>query len=135
MQNLIQNHKNLVKRLTLRLIKSEKNYCSSQIFKWFWWILIVYRKMCQFHVYTAISRLIFVFFLFAQTLSNFSWTLKREIDTFYDKQSRSIKYSDNFWTKSSFDKIYVCTYIHNWSLQPFSQDYWSSFSHHLSCVC
>ena len=25
-------------------------------------------------------------------------------------------------------------YIHNWSLQPFSQDYWPSFSHHLWCV-
>ena len=23
----------------------------------------------------------------------------------------------------------------NWSLQPFSQDYWPSFSHHLCCVC
>ena len=23
------------------------------------------------------------------------------------------------------------TYIHNWPLQPFSQDYWPSFSHHL----
>ena len=27
------------------------------------------------------------------------------------------------------------TYIHNWSLQPFSQDYWPSFSHHLHFVC
>ena len=27
------------------------------------------------------------------------------------------------------------TYIHNWPLQPFSQDYWPSFSHHLCCVC
>ena len=27
------------------------------------------------------------------------------------------------------------TYIHNWSLQSFSQDYWPSFSHHLCCVC
>ena len=26
---------------------------------------------------------------------------------------------------------YIHTYIHNWSLQPFSQDYWLSFSHHL----
>ena len=26
-------------------------------------------------------------------------------------------------------------YIHNWSLQPFSQDYWPSFSHNLCCVC
>ena len=25
--------------------------------------------------------------------------------------------------------------IHNWSLQPFKQDYWPSFSHHLCCVC
>ena len=23
------------------------------------------------------------------------------------------------------------TYIHNWPLQPFSQDYWPSFSHHI----
>ena len=30
---------------------------------------------------------------------------------------------------------YVHTYIHNWPLQPFSQDYWPSFSHHLCCVC
>ena len=27
------------------------------------------------------------------------------------------------------------TCIHNWSLQPFSQDYWPSFSYHLCCVC
>ena len=27
------------------------------------------------------------------------------------------------------------TYIHYWALQPFSQDYWPSFSHHLCCVC
>ena len=26
------------------------------------------------------------------------------------------------------------TYIHNWTLQPISQDYWPSFSHHLCCV-
>ena len=26
-------------------------------------------------------------------------------------------------------------YIHNWSLEPFSQDYGPSFSHHLCCVC
>ena len=26
-------------------------------------------------------------------------------------------------------------YIHNWPLQPFSHDYWPSFSHHLCCVC
>ena len=26
------------------------------------------------------------------------------------------------------------TYIHNWSLRPFSQDYWPSFSHHLTSV-
>ena len=26
------------------------------------------------------------------------------------------------------------TYIHNWSLQLFSQDYWPSFLHHLCCV-
>ena len=25
-------------------------------------------------------------------------------------------------------------HIHNWSLQPFSHDYWPSFSHHLCCV-
>ena len=28
----------------------------------------------------------------------------------------------------------IRTYIHNWSLQPFSLDYWPSFSHHLCCV-
>ena len=26
-------------------------------------------------------------------------------------------------------------YMHNWPLQPFSQDYWVIFSHHLCCVC
>ena len=31
--------------------------------------------------------------------------------------------------------ILSLTYIHNWSLQSFSQNYWSSFSHHLCCVC
>ena len=30
---------------------------------------------------------------------------------------------------------YSHTYIHNWSIQPFSQDYWPSFSQHLCCVC
>ena len=30
--------------------------------------------------------------------------------------------------------IIVHTYIHNWPLQPFSQDYWPSFSHHIYCV-
>ena len=25
--------------------------------------------------------------------------------------------------------VYIHTYIHNWSLQPFRQDYWPSFSH------
>ena len=29
----------------------------------------------------------------------------------------------------------IHTYLHNWSLQPSSQDYWPSFSHHLCCVC
>ena len=28
----------------------------------------------------------------------------------------------------------IHTYIHNWPLQPFTQDYWPSFSHHLCCV-
>ena len=27
------------------------------------------------------------------------------------------------------------TYVHNWSFQPFSQDYWPSFSHQLCWVC
>ena len=26
-------------------------------------------------------------------------------------------------------------YVYNWPLQPFSQDYWPSLSHHLCCVC
>ena len=30
---------------------------------------------------------------------------------------------------------YIHTYIHNSSLQTFSQDYWPSFSHHLCCMC
>ena len=30
---------------------------------------------------------------------------------------------------------YLLDYKHNWSLQPFSQVYWRSFSHHLRCVC
>ena len=29
----------------------------------------------------------------------------------------------------------ITYYIHNWSLQPFSQDYWSTFWHQLFCVC
>ena len=33
-------------------------------------------------------------------------------------------------------KTYVWyTYIHNWSLQPFGQDYWPSFLNYLCCVC
>ena len=31
--------------------------------------------------------------------------------------------------------IYTCTYIYNWSFQPFSPDYWPSFSHHLCHKC
>ena len=31
--------------------------------------------------------------------------------------------------------IKVQTYIHTRSLQPISQDYWPSFTHHLCCVC
>ena len=32
--------------------------------------------------------------------------------------------------------LFITTYIHNWSLLPFSQGNWPSFSsHHLSCVC
>ena len=33
------------------------------------------------------------------------------------------------------DVVAIHTYIHNWSLQPFCQDYWPSFSHRLCCVC
>ena len=29
----------------------------------------------------------------------------------------------------------IDTYIHNWPLQPFSQDYWPTFLYHLCCVC
>ena len=44
-------------------------------FQKFWWFVIVYCKMCQFHVCTtARSRLIFVFL--AQTLANFWWSFK-----------------------------------------------------------
>ena len=30
--------------------------------------------------------------------------------------------------------LQLFTYIHHWSLQPFSQGYWPSFSHYLCCV-
>ena len=33
------------------------------------------------------------------------------------------------------NSVRVTYIIHNWSLQPFSQDYWPSLSHHLCCVC
>ena len=35
----------------------------------------------------------------------------------------------------NFICLHTHTYIHNWSLQSFRQDYWASFSHHLCCVC
>ena len=43
----------------------------------------------------------------------------------------------NYWIFSqiSFFLWKYNTYIHNWSLQPFNQDYWPSFSHQLCCVC
>ena len=41
-----------------------------------------------------------------------------------------------FWlVKDPPSKVFFHTYIHSWPLQPFSQDYWPSFSHHLRCVC
>ena len=36
---------------------------------------------------------------------------------------------------SKFTIDYYLCYIHNWLLQPFSQDYWACFSHHLCYVC
>ena len=42
------------------------------------------------------------------------------------------------WVQHKCRKHYLThcqTYIHNWLLQPFSQDYWPSFSHHfMLCV-
>ena len=47
-------------------------------------------------------------FLFAQTLANFLWSLKHEIDIFSNKPLRPIKNSENFCTKSSFKQnIYM----------------------------
>ena len=49
----------------------------------------------------------------------------------------SLKVSAPFWEKLEFLRQYVLTSkdIHNWPLQPFSQDYWPSFSRHLYCMC
>ena len=41
---------------------------------------------CQFHVCATIRSRLILLFLFAQTLHNFWWALKREIDKFSDKQ-------------------------------------------------
>ena len=45
--------------------------------------------------------------------------------------------NNEYETKSykKLDSYSLHTFIHNWSLQPFSQDYWPNFSHHLCCVC
>ena len=128
METILKVHY-LVKRLTIRLIKSNINWgsyylngitvvlyfsfiLSHQIyykfkhFQKFWWILIVYRKMCQFQVCTTTrSRLIFMFFV--NIIISLWWSFKREIDTFCDNQSRSIKTFANFWIKSSFENIYI----------------------------
>ena len=49
----------------------------------------------------------------------------------------SREFAYGFGQKSIFFSKFkiIHTYIHNWPLQPFSQDYWPSFSHHLCCVC
>ena len=44
----------------------------------------------------------------------------------------SAVYVDFF--KHTFYTIIIFTYLHNWSLQPFSQCYLPSFSRHLYCV-
>ena len=44
------------------------------------------------------------------------------------------KYTPSTRLCCTFLKTFA-SYIHNWSLQPISQDYWPSFSHHLCWVC
>ena len=45
------------------------------------------------------------------------------------------------WKKNRFFELrklklqHTYTHIHNWLLQPISQDYWASSSHHVCCVC
>ena len=84
----------------------------------------IWQKLFYFFLYPQISRLLKHFWSDFQ-----NWNLvgkgrngplkyiiyryiyiKREIETFSDKQSRSTKLSENFWTKSSFDEM---TYIKN----------------------
>ena len=46
-----------------------------------------------------------------QILADLRKPCKREIDTFYDKQSRFIINSENFRTSSSFEEYYHLSYI------------------------
>ena len=72
-------------------------------FQKFWWILIIYCNLCQFHAYaTARNRLKYLFlqtllFLFAQTTW---WSRKHDI-------------SENFWTKSLFEKTRLSDSLNN----------------------
>ena len=67
----------------------------------FWWILNIYRKMCQFKVYTTTkSRAIFVCFVniiisLCTSIGQLLKVTQNEIDTSSDKQSRYIKNSEN----------------------------------------
>ena len=107
------------KRLTFRLIKSDKNYRTYNLYSITIVLYFLYMSANQMNFQFKNAqkflmdldwcRLVFVFFqillfLFEQELDNFWWSIKSEIDTFSDKQSRSIKNSGIVWAKSSFEK-------------------------------
>ena len=64
--------------------------------------------------------------------NNVAWNAKKKLVVNYDDQYSGQKKENGKFTYAS---QIIHTYIHNWPLQPFSQNYWPSFSHHLFCVC
>ena len=71
------------------------------------------------------------------------WLIRRKATVKNLGQTAKRKYEKNISLATSSQqnsgaKIKIAekhTFIHNWSLQPFSQDYWPSFSHHLCIAC
>ena len=92
-------------------------------------------------VYSTTTIYLFAILLYTSVLvstNNYSVVLYN-----CDLQTRTVFFTRNFtqgWLNSYYSSpalscLYTYTYIHNWLLQSFSQDYWPSFSHHLCGVC
>ena len=64
-----------------------------------------------------------------------TWCIQKIADQpCYSSYSYLTQHAWCYWFRLSITQ-HIHTYIHNWPLQHFSQDYWPSFSHHLCCVC